>query len=205
MKVKAELLWYLAKFASVDATRPHVQVVHFDPVAKGYRAISTDGHRMTIVEIVSNDLRDNFSENVSQALSILTEKNLVKACKPGKYPKYLEIDESGIGRVTDETDDTLYVSPKSVVSEHQSFPAYRQVVPDCHEPATGHIMVDPRLLADYAQNGEFIYIYMDLPTNPIALKTTFQSWQVLGIVMPGNWKKHRDDLFPAPNLEHWKS
>lgn len=204
MKVKAELMWYLAKFASVDATRPHMQTVHFDPIEKGYRAVSSDGHRMTVVEIVGENIRNNFSEHVSQALSILTEKNLVKACKPGKYSKYLEVGESGIARVTDETDDTLYVSPKSVVNPDQSFPAYRQVVPDVDKPATGHIMVDPRLLEDYAQNGQFIYIYMDLPTNPIALKTTFQGWPVLGIVMPGNWRKNREEPFPSADLEHWK-
>lgn len=202
MKVKAEVYWYMSRFAmKPDVTRTHIQVVRFVPRGMKYHAIATDGHRMGVIEV-------DAPHELSRAISIKIDKDLVKARKPNKTPKELEIMGDCTARVI-HNQAVEYVCPRNVVGE-EDFPPYQQVIPDKVEfkesGMFSNVNVNPDLICDVAVDPtDGIRIYTGEPFDPIIVTATFDFMPVLCVAMPIRYAETWKEPFPTLDLEHWKS
>jgi hypothetical protein len=204
LRVQAEVYWYLSQFAHKGKEiRPGIQGVYFDPILHGYRGVSSDGHRMAIVNVLHEYSKDT---KVEKPILIKLVADMIKVCKPGKYDKFLEINNEGIAKVY-QGELVLYVSPTSVISDNE-FPPYRQVVPDNNAymstTCDPFVQINPALLDGFDYDCDDMQIYLSKPLDPVVVHTTFQLMPVLGIIMPSRACKH-DESFPGINCNSFKS
>jgi DNA polymerase III sliding clamp (beta) subunit (PCNA family) len=179
MQIEAKYFYFASKISSKDETRPHIQGVSFESTPKELKLVATDGHRLIAFDqVTAVDITDTFS------IIIKPTKDLVKACKPGKMDKVLEVDEDGNCKVISEV-EVIYVSPTSLKLD-VDFPNYRQVLPKSLDTETrvSDFSVNPNYLLDFGLDSGTVTInLLGHRMDPLVVSNAKYP-NMIGVIMP---------------------
>lgn len=186
MKYTKKELQFLAKHASKDETRLHLNCVHFD-TSRGV-AVSTDGHRLAIKfekpwEDVPKDLAPI---NIPRA----EVETIAKGMGAHQVAKFTS---DGVTVYQDDEADspTDYARPVRVLAPEVKFPPYRQVLPTAFPTKTGVVGVQAAYLKDAAavaalagRNGLGVEIVTSGELDPITICAASVVAHFAVIIMP---------------------